>query len=1003
MASLPKEPPEDAKKLSFWMPGNYRRTVCRTEQSYQACNDIVACFLERARVEKQYAQQLSQWSSKWKSIVDSRPLYGSLMRAWQCFFTSTERLSALHSSISQSLMAEEGDRVKTWQKETFPKKLFCGFRESHDNGTNFSRAQKPWTKKLEKLEKARVLFHKACQKEQTALDKEKQANENSEASPEKLQKFTAAREKATEEKEKTRERYEKLLEDVTSYTPRYMEEMEAIFDQSQEEERKRISFLKQAFLSIHRHLDITNNESVKAVYSELHHTLMSIDDQEDLRWWKNNHGPGMPTDWPKIEEWAPPIKKLKRKKRTHKGKEDRPVMIGGVKVRALYDYVGEEGDELSFKTGEVFLKVEEEDDQGWCRGTLSGGKEGFYPANYVEVVDLDCNKVESPMEFACEFVYVPLSVSQKAQRSNVNAIKCSALLPPINWQRPRIPPPPPPPPPATSAEVKTQRPRIPPPPPPPPPATSAEVKTQKSLLSTNKIIEQLEKSKEVKKDAPPPSFYENAEFHCKEGTASSISANPGQTSAPRKTALLPPHMRPAANIRSRSDFHPLPSSNTEAFTYDLPKDTLDLNAQLLDPDYSYNIPESSRGEVMLPGDSNNATPAQRQRTAPPLPPRPSFMKSMPLYVVVLPSSPSSSPFSQKSTSAPPPHPAPAGSADKGPLPGNPNVILVSLGKLLSEETVQQIQHKPISCSQCGSVLDSIYDNTVNICYFCQFRELTSPPSKPQFPPNGYQDGLFLLHPDEKLQSPAEPLLLFCIDISGSMSITSQVVDGEQVVYKSHLQCVQDAVLQCVGRLSEQQPEKRVGLITFNYQVAIYGFEDFPLRFLRGDELKDKAYLKEAAASIPIPLPLSQTNNCLHKQILGLSESGTTALGPAALLAIAMASRHPGSKVIICTDGKANTELGNLEVEDNDARTLLSSTIFYQELGEYAANQGVTVSVLSIEGTDCRLDELGRLADRTGGTVVIASPNHLHSEFEQIIENRTIVTHCSVTLLLPKSL
>lgn len=46
-----------------------------------------------------------------------------------------------------------------------------------------------------------------------------------------------------------------------------------------------------------------------------------------------------------------------------------------------------------------------------------------------------------------------------------------------------------------------------------------------------------------------------------------------------------------------------------------------------------------------------------------------------------------------------------------------------------------------------------------------------------------------------------------------------------------------------------------------------------------------------------------------------------------------------SKVIICTDGKANTELGNLEEEDIDARTLLSSTIFYQDLGEYAANTG----------------------------------------------------------------
>lgn len=53
------------------------------------------------------------------------------------------------------------------------------------------------------------------------------------------------------------------------------------------------------------------------------------------------------------------------------------------------------------------------------------------------------------------------------------------------------------------------------------------------------------------------------------------------------------------------------------------------------------------------------------------------------------------------------------------------------------------------------------------------------------------------------------------------------------------------------------------------------------------------------------------------------------------------------KVIICTDGKANTELGNLEVEDNDARTLLSSTIFYQELGEYAANQGLVHISLSV--------------------------------------------------------
>uniref|UniRef100_A0A8C2X9I2 VWFA domain-containing protein n=2 Tax=Cyclopterus lumpus TaxID=8103 RepID=A0A8C2X9I2_CYCLU len=196
---------------------------------------------------------------------------------------------------------------------------------------------------------------------------------------------------------------------------------------------------------------------------------------------------------------------------------------------------------------------------------------------------------------------------------------------------------------------------------------------------------------------------------------------------------------------------------------------------------------------------------------------------------------------------------------------------------------------------------------------------------------------------------------------------------------------------------------RVGLITFNNQVTMHGNENFTSHSLSGAELTDRNFLKETAAGVPTPPPLSQTKDYLQRQVMELSDGGTTALGPAALLTIAIASRHPGSKVIICTDGKANTELGNLEVEDNDARTLLSSTIFYQDLGDYAANQGVTVSVLSIEGTDCRLDELGRLADRTGGKVVIASPKRLHQEFEQMIENRMIATHCTVTLLLPQLL
>uniref|UniRef100_A0A3B3DLN0 VWFA domain-containing protein n=1 Tax=Oryzias melastigma TaxID=30732 RepID=A0A3B3DLN0_ORYME len=543
------------------------------------------------------------------------------------------------------------------------------------------------------------------------------------------------------------------------------------------------------------------------------------------------------------------------------------------------------------------------------------------------------------MEFACGFVYVPsLLVQRNNQRPNV--VKRSALLPPANRMRPRSPPP-------------------------PPPTHTAKNKEQ-------------ERSQEVKVKKSSTSFYENAQFHINRETTSTTNVFPQQTNPNRKTALLPPHMRPTVgNVLV---------SQPQSITYEEPLNEPKVNKHIWDPNHSNSSSDGSGSEAKLQNDTSNA-----HISGPALPPRPSFFKLIPEYLTLLPSS-TTSPQKQSSPTQFPQ--SPTGKAESKPLQGNPNVVLISLAKLLSEEAIP-LQVEPSSCAHCGSVLDS-FDNDVNECYFCRPWDCPDPP---HIPSNDLQDGLFLLNPNEKPQS-ADSLILFCIDVSGSMSITSEVLDGEHI---SRLQFVQEAVVQCVQRLSEQQPDTRVGLITFSYQVTIHGYENFASQLLSGAELTKIKHLKKVAASLPNPPPISQTREFLQRQVMGLSANGTTALGPAALLAIAMASRQPGSKVIICTDGKANAKLGNLEDEDIDAQTLLSSTIFYQELGEYAANQGVMVSVLSIEGTDCRLDELGRLADRTGGKVVIASPNRLHSEFEQIIQNRTIATQCTVTLLLPRSL
>ncbi len=46
----------------------------------------------------------------------------------------------------------------------------------------------------------------------------------------------------------------------------------------------------------------------------------------------------------------------------------------------------------------------------------------------------------------------------------------------------------------------------------------------------------------------------------------------------------------------------------------------------------------------------------------------------------------------------------------------------------------------------------------------------------------------------------------------------------------------------------------------------------------------------------------------------------------------------------------------------------AAAAFYQQIGLFAKQKGIVISVISIQGTECRIENLGQLADLTGGRV-----------------------------------
>jgi hypothetical protein len=204
-----------------------------------------------------------------------------------------------------------------------------------------------------------------------------------------------------------------------------------------------------------------------------------------------------------------------------------------------------------------------------------------------------------------------------------------------------------------------------------------------------------------------------------------------------------------------------------------------------------------------------------------------------------------------------------------------NVVTIKFDKLKDVNKMQA--GDPIKCQNCDAYLSNLSkvegdDDKLWKCEFCSFKNHLQIENE-EIPTN--DDVTYMLEPAIGVQNATSTqeinseYVVYCIDISGSMSVTTRVhgnyrlptdnirhqraeqMAGEPMGrgafferYISRLEAVQVAISENLAKLVKDTPSKRVGLVTFNQEVRSYGDGSSDEVTINGDYLNKKESIAE---------------------------------------------------------------------------------------------------------------------------------------------------------------
>ena len=311
-----------------------------------------------------------------------------------------------------------------------------------------------------------------------------------------------------------------------------------------------------------------------------------------------------------------------------------------------------------------------------------------------------------------------------------------------------------------------------------------------------------------------------------------------------------------------------------------------------------------------------------------------------------------------------------------------------------------IKGKPISCSQCGAILTDVKlvssDPKVGTffkCLYCGSINVIDPKDLP----NSIDIiGGWYIPPTKSKSEFGEGIqkgnsLIAALDVSGSMS-------------GSKLEGVKKSLISTLKAYSKSKEDAIFGIVTFESALRIYSSDGEVVETLTGNILYDVKELEKKAAEnswVKKQLPkmtIKSTGKDWQNTIQKMVSLGSTALGPAVIVARIMSLTAGTGRILLLTDGMANEGVGSLSGSSPEGKA------FYKQIGEELKRNGIVLDLVGIQGEDSlELKTLAQLPELTGGDLFYADLAELSDSFSLIAGDEIIGRNARIKVIVPEEI